>query len=674
MAKVTSSQFLSLVEKSQLLDADALQKALAEVEPLPNDPERIAAQLLDRGLITDWHADLLLRGKYKGFFLGKYKLLSHIGTGGMSSVYLAEHAVSHQPRAIKVLPKNRVNDTSYLERFQREAMATARLDHPNVVRVYDADNQGMQHFMVMEYVVGEDLQSIVDRDGPLDCHLAADYIAQACAGLQHAHDHHLIHRDMKPANLLRSQDHKTIKLLDLGLALLSEEEASSLTIAHNENVLGTADYLAPEQALNSHDVDGRADIYGLGYTFYFLLTGRPPFNEGTLAQRIARHQSQEPTSIEELRPGVPQRLVEICWRMTRKEREDRTQTAFEVRQELLDWLASEGVELSHDSTSDTNLPLVRGSSGGRRDRTAQRTDPAPSPVPKVQVETGRRSPIEPINEPIVVDTDSSTGKAALPAKAPQSTPARPAPAKSTSPKTVAAQTTPSPAAQPDPKKPASTPPASPSASSAPIQAKAKSTPPKSTEEDKREKQERANQLSRSDQRAAGGSPPSVRRPQATTSHAGAQPAVAGTADTEVGPSTTDRGRRSPDVSSVPSSAPSSVPSSPTPAPSTPPSKRGETMPDVSLPQSDGTSSHIDLGIEVDTSGNSGRRSGARRSGISRSTSKTSRSYIWWVLGAILLGAAIAIGVSLSRTGNDDDPRAPKSPPQQGPSGLRESTA
>ena len=204
MAKLTPSQFLSLVEKSDLVDSDALQNALAAVQDVPDEATELAELLIDQGLITRWHAESLLRGKYKGFFLGRYKLLSHIGTGGMSSVYLAEHAVSHQPRAIKVLPKSRVDDASYLERFHREAMATARLDHPNVVRAYDVDNQGTQHYMVMEYAVGEDLQSVVNREGPLDCRLAADYMAQTCAGLQHAHEHNLIHRDVKPANLLLS--------------------------------------------------------------------------------------------------------------------------------------------------------------------------------------------------------------------------------------------------------------------------------------------------------------------------------------------------------------------------------------------------------------------------------------------------------------------------------------
>ncbi|MCA9176253.1 MAG: serine/threonine protein kinase [Planctomycetales bacterium] len=379
MANLTPNQFLSLVEKSGLVEAEVLEQLQRELEERPVEgAAELADRLIEAKLITPWHAESLMRKKYKGFFLGKYKLLSHIGTGGMSSVYLAEHSISHQPRAIKVLPKSRVNDRSYLQRFHREARATARLDHPNVVRAYDVDHQGMQHYMVMEYVVGEDLLTIVNNQGPLDFEIAAEYVAQACAGLQHAHDANLIHRDVKPANLLLSKDQGTIKILDLGLALFSEDDNASLTIAHNENVLGTADYLAPEQAINSHGVDSRADIYGLGCTFYFLLTGRPPFHEGTLAQRIARHQSQEPEPISKLRPDVPPELERICAQMMRKRPEDRIQTAAEVQQLLYHWLESRGVRVARDTSSDTNLPLVRSRSAARGEAAGARSEVAPA--------------------------------------------------------------------------------------------------------------------------------------------------------------------------------------------------------------------------------------------------------------------------------------------------------
>ena len=353
IAQVDSTRFVELVAKSRLVDHAALEKFLAQFRDrfgpeLPQDVGQLSRAMVDVGLLTAWHSEKLLAGKYKGFFLGKYKLLGHIGTGGMSSVYLAEHTRLHDKRAIKVLPRTRVKDATYLARFQLEAKAIASLNHPNIVLAYDIDNEGDVHYIVMEYVEGIDLQGLVRRDGPLPPAQAALLLAQAADGLQHAHQRGVIHRDVKPANLLLDLEGK-IRLLDMGLALVSAEE-ESLTVLHNENVLGTADYLAPEQALNSHQVDHRADIYGLGCTLYFLLTGRPPFPEGTLAQRIAKHQKAMPTSIRKLREDCPGELEGICVKMMQKEAKYRYQSAAEVADALRKFASSamegDGYELS----------------------------------------------------------------------------------------------------------------------------------------------------------------------------------------------------------------------------------------------------------------------------------------------------------------------------------------
>ncbi|HCS52845.1 MAG TPA: serine/threonine protein kinase, partial [Planctomycetaceae bacterium] len=208
-----------------------------------------------------------------------------LGRGEMSAVYMAEHIAMQRKCAIKVLPANRVKDTSYLGRFQREARAVATLDHPNIVRAYDVDQQnegGAEiHFLVMEYVEGQSIEKLVNSKGPMPFVEIADIIRQAAEGLFHAHNAGLVHRDIKPGNLLVSQN-GTVKLLDLGLARFFKEDGEeSLTIKHDEKVLGTADYLAPEQAVDSHNVDQRGDIYSLGCTFYFALTGHPPFTDGT---------------------------------------------------------------------------------------------------------------------------------------------------------------------------------------------------------------------------------------------------------------------------------------------------------------------------------------------------------------------------------------------------------
>ncbi len=345
MAKISVRDFIDLVQRSKLVDQGALKESLLRCkeehgDQFPADAQDVADYLVKEELLTPWHCEKLLNGKYKGFFLGKYKLLGHIGTGGMSSVYLAEHTLMHRLRAIKVLPKSRVNDSSYLERFELEAQATASLDHPNIVRAYDY-HDGDPKYLVMEYVPGMDLQSRVQQDGPLDYETAVSYVAQAAEGLDHAHHSNLIHRDVKPANLLIN-DSGIVKILDLGLALISEPDRESLTLFHNENVLGTADYLAPEQAINSHDVDCRADIYGLGCTLYFALTGHPPFDQGTLAQRIAMHQTKMPPDIREDRPDCPRELIDICTKMLQKDAADRYQTSREVADALEAWLTSRG--------------------------------------------------------------------------------------------------------------------------------------------------------------------------------------------------------------------------------------------------------------------------------------------------------------------------------------------
>lgn len=376
MLKLTVDEFIDLVRRSKLAEEDQLSAALAKHRQehggeLPTEAKDLAQYLIGAGLLTQWHCDKLLEGKYKGFFLGKYKLLGHLGTGGMSSVYLAEHTLMRRLRAIKVLPRKRVGDASYLDRFYQEAEATAKLNHRNIVRAYDIDHEGDTHYLVMEYVEGDDLTTIVQRTGPLDYDTAAEYIAQTAEGLQHAHQHNLIHRDVKPANLL-IDGQGVVRLLDLGLALFKTEERASLTLEHRENVLGTADYLAPEQALDSHGVSPRADIYGLGCTMYFVLTGHPPFPDGTLAQRIAMHQSKMPADIRVDRPDCPLALSDICFRMLQKDPDDRYQSAQEVVDALRSWLRQR---------RDRSSALSQGKqvSAGVREKPAA-VDTAPKPA------------------------------------------------------------------------------------------------------------------------------------------------------------------------------------------------------------------------------------------------------------------------------------------------------
>lgn len=406
MAKISAAKFLELVEKSNLVETHALQSAIQDYNRTHAEKtaESLAEFLNQAGLTTSWQTDKLIDGRFKGFFLGKYKLLGHIGTGGMSSVYLAEHTLMRQQRAIKVLPKQRVDDTSYLARFHREARATASLDHPNIVRAYDVDAAPSEnpkgkdtHYLVMEYVAGEDLWSLVKREGPLPFETVADYIAQAAVGLGYAHEAGLIHRDVKPSNLLIDEK-GVVKVLDLGLARFSDdEEQGSLTVAHNENVLGTADYLAPEQALNSHDADSRADIYGLGCTMYFLLLGHPLFVDGTLAQRIAKHQSQMPSDPRDERTDCPEELVDICFRMIAKDPDKRFQTMAEVKAALDQWLARNepAAEMTERGSERAVMAKTLPDGQKRKATTSSSTDD--------------QTPVSPVKI-VVGDSDSATQK------------------------------------------------------------------------------------------------------------------------------------------------------------------------------------------------------------------------------------------------------------------------
>jgi eukaryotic-like serine/threonine-protein kinase len=365
-SKLPSAKFLELAGKSNLVAADALARAVDDLKKhnsgqLPEDAGEVGAFLVDRGLLTQWQVEKLFELRHRGFFLGKHKLLGHLGSGGMSTVYLAEHTLMHRRDAIKVLPSHRVEDSSYLDRFYLEAHALTQLDHQNIVRVYDIGNNGgtpAVHFMVMEYIEGQDLQRLVDAAGVMPYTTAGNYIAQAADGLAHAHAAGLIHRDIKPANLLVNPK-GVVKILDLGLAKFEEtdEKKASLTVANDENVMGTADYLAPEQALDSHTVDSRADIYSLGCTLYFLLTGHPPFPDGTLPQRLMMHQTKEPPAITKDRPDCPPELIAICKKMMAKRTKDRYQTASEVRDDLAGWLSSQGETVGAGS-SDRLAQLI----------------------------------------------------------------------------------------------------------------------------------------------------------------------------------------------------------------------------------------------------------------------------------------------------------------------------
>lgn len=398
MTQPPAQQFLEVVERSGLVDKARLDREIAELEQQAGDQARqdtevLSSHLTRKGLLTGWQSERLLEGRHRGFFVGKYKLLDHLGTGGMSSVYLAEHPVMRRRVALKVLPTNRVADSSYLRRFHREARAVATLDHRHIVRAFDVDHDGDVHYLVMEYVPGRDLKTLVEQDGPLPSRVAAEYIRQAAEGLGHAHSAGLVHRDMKPANLLIDL-RGTVKVLDLGLASVADDIDAALSREFDDKVLGTVDYLAPEQALNSQLADRRADIYGLGCTLYFALTGHPPFPTGSLAQRIMLHQTTEPADICGERPDVPRELVAICRRMMAKSAEKRYQTMDEVSKALGLWLRDSAAPTKTAARGTTSL---RQPDNDEDWRLAPLDDvqpaPKPQPVPTPKNQPRRAKPV-----------------------------------------------------------------------------------------------------------------------------------------------------------------------------------------------------------------------------------------------------------------------------------------
>jgi serine/threonine protein kinase len=327
---------LSLLQPAQQLE-------LAGLGQRTSDPKALVQCLVQRGWLTAYQGSRLLQGQAARLSLGPYVILDSLGEGGMGQVFKARHASLGRVVALKVLRPEMVADSETVSRFQREIQVAGQLpEHPNLIRAFDAGPCGTTFFLAMEYVAGIDLERLVQQSGPLGIEQAREFMRQAALGLQHAHQHGLVHRDIKPSNLLVSQGADgapgTLKILDLGLARLHGHKQSARDNAFLTTdgavTLGTIDYQAPEQALDFHRADIRADIYSLGCTFFYLLTGKPPFGNAPLALKLMRHQQAEPPDLKERRADVPDDLVRIIGRMLAKKPKDRYQTPGEVAEAL----------------------------------------------------------------------------------------------------------------------------------------------------------------------------------------------------------------------------------------------------------------------------------------------------------------------------------------------------
>ncbi|WP_435005980.1 serine/threonine-protein kinase [Tundrisphaera lichenicola] len=331
-------QFVANLARSGLVSPAAVERARSQLSDGPDSDAaaRMARLLIQQGQLTSYQAKKILSGATRGFVLADYRILRPLGEGGMGKVYLAANQKDGLRVAIKVLPPSKASDNEQsLSRFRREMELSRRVQHPNLARTLDVGQAGDVHFMVLEYVPGETLYQLVKhpRGGPLRVPDAARFFLKVVDGLEAAHNAGLVHRDIKPSNLMVTPEGDA-RVLDLGLAR-STDEVSPLT-GHN-TVLGTLDYASPEQLGNASQADRRSDLYSLGCTLYFALSGRPPFEGGDVVNKIFKQRMDDPEPLERVARGVPSAFAAIVRKLMAKQPEDRYQDAGELRADLARW-------------------------------------------------------------------------------------------------------------------------------------------------------------------------------------------------------------------------------------------------------------------------------------------------------------------------------------------------
>ena len=343
--QTTIDQFLRRLDHSGLIPPDELTHLYVSPTPQesPKSGEELAFALVKEKRLTAYQAGVLCEGDSGHLCLGNYTVMDKIGEGGMGVVYKAEDRTTKATVALKVLHPRQFNDPHAVDRFRREVRSASRLKHPNIVEAIDSGQEGEEYFLIMEFVDGHTLHDLVDKKGPLPILTAVDATLDAAHALKYAHDQGVIHRDIKPANLLMDRT-SHVKLLDLGLArsLVNDELAGTVSeeLTATGAVLGTVDYMAPEQALNSKRADQRSDIYSLGCTLFYLLSGRSVYGGETTMERLIAHREAEIPSLIGLRDHVPAKLERIFKRMLAKDPEKRFQS-LEDTIELLESCRSE---------------------------------------------------------------------------------------------------------------------------------------------------------------------------------------------------------------------------------------------------------------------------------------------------------------------------------------------
>jgi serine/threonine protein kinase len=371
---LVADSFLALLEKSGLLPAEQIDKAVEKFSLPPEATNRdLALAFLNARLLTRFQAERLLGGKFRGFFIDDYKILEVLGAGGMACLYLAEDRKTGARVALKVITDKHKADAGMMTRLKIEFRAGSLLKHPAIIRTFAIrktdDVFGEISYLVMEFVAGVNLEELINIRGPIPWAQAADFARQTAEGLHEAHAAGLMHRDIKPGNLLVDRE-GGIKILDFGLALLDarmgeDADEFSLAMIFGHNCLGTADYIAPEQISDSFAIDGRADIYSLGCTLYVALSGKLPFPMSATLEKLEGHRAQTALPLSEVAKDIPPGLAAVVAKMMAKRPADRYQTMAEVAEALKPFAQRQKVEFDFPKVLAWRAKLARRRSAGK---------------------------------------------------------------------------------------------------------------------------------------------------------------------------------------------------------------------------------------------------------------------------------------------------------------------
>ncbi len=340
---------------SEILNSQQIEELNEKLESgrWPTGARELASRLFYEKWLTEFQARKLIANRASELIVGRYLIVDRIGGGAMGDVFKAEHQYMGRVVALKMIKQEMMSDR-LIKRFRREMRLAARMNHPNVVRAYDADQVGNLFYIAMEYVPGKSLGELL-KAGPLRMQDVVRYGAQAALGLDHAHQQGILHRDVKPSNiLLSSEDRKTVKVLDLGLGMLIDPSSGDPMLTQAGNVVGTYDYMSPEQ-VKGRTLDGRSDLYSLGCTMYHLMTGYPPFRHEIPMKRMSMRIDTRPTPISEYLPDMPRRLIAIMDKMLAVDPEDRFQSGLEVNDALMGLFKTKG-RMPGESTSSQDYP------------------------------------------------------------------------------------------------------------------------------------------------------------------------------------------------------------------------------------------------------------------------------------------------------------------------------